>query len=291
MTDTSNSEISRRSALRGLGLAGLAGAASMAATATSAVSAGSEKPLAGKVAVVTGARNNMGRAFSVGLAELGADVMVHYHREETRAEAQETADMVQAQGVRAALASGDLGDSSVVSDLYDSANLTFGGVDIAVHTAGRIIKKPIGDFTDEDFAQLQNDNTATTFFSMREAARRLRDGGRIINVGTSLTAGTAPGYAGYAGTKAPVEEFTRILARELGPRRITVNTIAPGPVDTPFFHGAETPQTAAYAAGLSVEGRLGTVEDLTPLVQFLASSDSQWVNGQNLFVNGGYLTR
>ena len=126
---------------------------------------------------------------------------------------------------------------------------------------------------------------------MREGARRLRDKGRIIAIGTSLTAGAAPGYAVYGGTKAPVEEFARMMAKELGSKGITVNTIAPGPLDNPFFHAAETPESAAYAARLSVEGRLGTEDDIVPVVAYLTSPDSQWQNGQTFFVNGGYLTR
>ncbi|MEM8655336.1 MAG: SDR family oxidoreductase [Pseudomonadota bacterium] len=280
--------LSRRAALTGLAGATF-GAASVATAA--AASTPDTKALSGKAAIVTGARNNIGRAFAVALGGMGADVLVHYHRAETRGEADQTASMVRDAGGKAVLFQGDLGDSAVVSRMYDRATDAFGGVDIAVHAAGRIIKKPMADFTDDEFAQLSNDNLNTTFFSMREASRRLRDGGRVINVGTSLTAGTAPQYAVYAGTKAPVEEFTRILAREVGARGITVNTIAPGPIDTPFFHGEETPQSAAYAANLSVEGRLGREDDLVPLLAFLAQPDSQWVNGQTLFINGGYLTR
>lgn len=279
---------SRRAALTGL--AGATFGAASLATAASA-SAGSDKVLAGKTAIVTGARNNIGRAFAVALGGMGANVLVHYHRAESRSEADQTASMVRDAGGKAVLYHGDLGDSHTVSRMYDRATDAFGGVDIAVHAAGRIIKKPMAEFTDAEFAKLTNDNLNTTFYSMREASRRLRDNGRVINVGTSLTAGTAPQYAVYAGTKAPVEEFSRIMAREVGARGITVNTIAPGPIDTPFFHGQETPQSAAFAAGLSVEGRLGREDDLVPLLAFLARPDSQWVNGQTLFVNGGYLTR
>ncbi|MEL7098234.1 MAG: SDR family oxidoreductase [Pseudomonadota bacterium] len=283
MTNT----LTRRAALTAL-----AGTAAIGAAATGAMAASTDgKPLSGKTALVTGARNNIGRAFAVTLAGLGANVLVHYHRPESRAEADETAAMVRAAGANAALFIGDLGDGAVAGRMYDRAEEVFGGVDIAVHAAGRIIKKPMADFTEAEFDRLVNDNVGTTFYAMREAARRLRPGGRVINVGTSLTAGTAPQYAVYAGTKAPVEEFTRILAREVGDRGITVNTIAPGPIDTPFFHGQETPQSAAFAAGLSVEGRLGTEDDLAPLLAFLARPESQWVNGQTLFVNGGYLTR
>ncbi|MEM1396445.1 MAG: SDR family oxidoreductase, partial [Pseudomonadota bacterium] len=134
-------------------------------------------------------------------------------------------------------------------------------------------------------------NNRALFYSLREASLRVRDGGRIINTGTSLLAGAAPGYAIYSGTKAPVEEYTRMLAKELGAKRITVNSFAPGPVDTPFFHEQETEQSAAYAARLSTEQRLGAIDDIVPVVAFLASADSQWVNGQTIWINGGYLTR
>lgn len=278
---------SRRSVLLGMGAATLGTAAAAATTSSSMGS----KPLRGKVAIVTGARNNLGRGFAERLAQMGADVVIHYHRAETRTEAEETAVLVRAAGQRAALTNGDLGNSDNVAALFDFAEAEFGGVDILVHTAGRIIKKHVADFTDAEFEALLNDNTKTTFYTMREAARRLRDNGRIIAIGTSLTAGAAPGYAAYGGTKAPVEEFTRMMAKELGARGITVNNVAPGPIDTPFFHAAETPQTVAYASGLSVEGRLGTVDDVVPAVATLALPDSQWTNGQTVFVNGGYLTR
>ncbi|MEM9797231.1 MAG: SDR family oxidoreductase [Pseudomonadota bacterium] len=280
---------SRRALIQGLGLAA-AGAAAVAGTAATAQTAPAN-PLDGKVAIVTGARNNLGRGFALRLAEMGADIVVHHHRAESRSEADETAAMVRATGRRAAVMHGDLGESANVAALFDLAEAEFGGVDILVHTAGAIIKKPVADFTDAEFERLLNDNTKTTFYAMREGARRLRDGGRIIAVGTSLTAGAAPGYAAYGGTKAPVEEFTRMLAKELGDRRITVNNVAPGPVDTPFFHAAETPQSVAYAAGLSTEGRLATVADIVPSVAALALPEGQWTNGQTVFVNGGYLTR
>ncbi|GFE63168.1 SDR family oxidoreductase [Litoreibacter roseus] len=286
MTDIQNP--SRRTMMRGLVAAGAATAAAGAAAHAQTASSG---PLAGKVAIVTGARNNLGRGFAERLAQMGADVVVHYHRTETRAEAEETAELVRATGRRAALIHGDLGDSANVKAMFDLAETEFGGADILVHTAGKIIKKPVAEFTDAEFEELLNANTKTTFYAMREGARRLRDGGRIIAIGTSLTAGAAPGYAGYSGTKAPVEEFTRMLAKELGARRITVNNIAPGPIDTPFFHAAETPQSVAYASGLAVEGRLGTVADVVPAVAALALPEGQWTNGQTVFVNGGYLTR
>lgn len=119
--------------------------------------------------------------------------------------------------------------------------------------AGAILKKPLAELSDEEFERLDAINNRALFYSLREAATRLRDGGRIINTGTSLLAGTAPGYTIYSGTKVPVEEYTRMLAKELGQERITVSSFAPGPVDSPFFHEQETEQSVAYAARLSTE--------------------------------------
>ncbi|MGL4235747.1 SDR family oxidoreductase [Tabrizicola sp.] len=270
-------------------LAGI-GAVAVASSSASAQDAAA-RPLSGKVAIVTGARNNQGRAYAVELARMGADLVLHYHRAETLAEVEETAALVQAEGVRTALVSGDLGDPAVARAVFDLADSTYGGADILVHTAGAIIKKPVAEFADEEFEKLLNDNTRTTFYTMREAARRLRDGGRIVAIGTSLTAGAAPGYAVYAGTKAPVEEFSRMMARELGARGITVNNIAPGPLDNPFFHSAETPESTEFATRLAPSGRLGTEADIVPVVATLTGPEGAWINGQTLFVNGGYLTR
>ena len=291
--DTDTPDMNRRGALRmiGIGAAAAAAAGSIGAAAQAGRAASTAKPLTGKVAIVTGARANMGRAFSEALAEMGADVVVHYHRTSTQSEAEETAALVRAQGRRAALVHGDLGEVSVVRRMFDTAQREFGGVDIVVNNAGAIIKKPMAEFTDEEFERLDAVNNRGLFYCLREAARRVRPGGRIINNGTSLLAGAAPGYAIYAGTKAPVEEYTRMLAKELGDKRITVNAIAPGPVNTPFFHSQENERSTAYAAGLSTEGRLGEVSDIVPTLKFLASPDSQWTNGQTLWVNGGYLTR
>lgn len=279
----------RRNVLTGMGLAGLAAAA--VSQSAQAQGVAQSKSLAGKVAIVSGARNNLGRAYSVALANMGANVVVHYHRAETRDQAEETARLVRATGAKAALVQGDLSKPENVKAMYDTAQREFGGVDIVINNAGAIIKKPIAQFTDEEFERLDGINNRAVFYSLREAANRVRNNGRIINMGTSLLAASAPGYAAYSGTKAPLEEYTRKLARELAEKRITVNTIAPGPLDTPFFHGQETPQSAAFAANLSVERRLGKIDDVVPLVTFIASPDAQWVNGQTLWINGAYTTR
>ncbi len=282
---------SRRHAIATLGRAGLGAAALAATSAAGAAGPVPRQVLAGKVAIVTGARNNMGRAFARALGEMGANVVVHYHREATRDQAEETARLVRQGGGEAALSAGDLGDVDNVKRMYDLAEQRFGGVDIVVNNAGAVIKKPFAQVTDAEFERLNNVNNRALFWSLREAAARIRDGGRIINNGTTLLAAQAPNYGLYAGTKAPVEEYTRMLAQELRGRGITVNTVAPGPVDTPFFHAAETPQSVAYLESRSVEARLGRIDDIVPVVRFLASPEGGWVNGQTIWVNGAFATR
>ena len=286
----------RRKFLGAIGATGLVG--SIAAQQANAQSqpkttalSNSDRELAGKVAIVTGARANLGRGFAEALAKHGADIVVHYHRESTKDQAEETASLVEAQGARAALVQGDLGQVETVMRTFDTAIENFGRLDILVNNAGAIVKKPMAEVTDEELDRMININTKGTFLCMREAARRISDNGRIINIGTSLLAGMAPNYSAYAGTKSTMEEVTRMGARELGERGITVNTISPGPVDTPFFHSQETPETTRFASNLAVAGRLGKISDIVPLVEFLALPSSQWITGQTIWINGGYLTR
>ena len=290
----------RRKFIGALGATGLVGSfavqQAMAQTpsepeTTAPTGLNSERQLEGKVAIITGARANLGRGFAAALARHGADIVVHYHRETTRNQAEETAKLVEDQGAKAALVSGDLGKAETVKQTFDTAFENFGRLDILVNNAGAIVKKAIAEVTDEELERMININTRGTFYCMREAARRIADNGRIINIGTSLLAGMTPNYSAYAGTKATMEEITRMGARELGDRGITVNTISPGPVDTPFFHSQENPEITKFAAKLSVAGRLGQISDIVPLVEFLALPSSQWITGQTIWINGGYLTR
>jgi NAD(P)-dependent dehydrogenase (short-subunit alcohol dehydrogenase family) len=293
MTQTPDST-DRRNALKGLGMMGLGtlAATGLTPSAAEAQATPNPKPLAGKVAIVTGARANLGRAFAESLARLGADVVVHYHRTATRDQAEETARLVRAAGTRAELVDGDLGRSDNVKRMFDVAQQKFGGIDILVNNAGKIIKKPMQAITEAEFDACHAINTKALYFAMQQAATRMRDNGRVITIGTSLLGPVMAGnYSAYNGTKAPAEEFTRAFVREQGGRGITANVIAPGPIDTPFFHGQETPESTQFATGLAIQRRLGRINDITPLVEFLASEESRWVTGQTLWVNGGYLTR
>ncbi len=250
-----------------------------------------DKELKGKVAVVTGSARNMGRGFAETLARNGADVVVHYHSDKSKGDADETARLVTAQGSRAIVVSGDISKTSEVKRLFEEAMKAFGRIDVVINNAGLIVKKPFQEITEEDFDRSFGINAKAAFFVMQEAARRISDNGRIINIGTSLLGATTGFYSVYAGSKAPLEDFTRALAKEIGARGVTVNTVAPGPIDTPFFHAQESPQTVAYSKQGSVAGRLGKMEDIAPLIEFLASPRSQWITAQTLFINAGYLSR
>jgi NAD(P)-dependent dehydrogenase (short-subunit alcohol dehydrogenase family) len=250
-----------------------------------------EKELSGKVAIITGSARNLGRAFAVALAENGADIVVHHHAPASKGDAEETARLVRNRGARALVVEGDLSHISAVQRLFDATINELGRVDIVINNAGVIIKKPIVEVSEEEFDRSFAINAKAAFFTMQEAARRISDGGRIINMGTTLLGATTGFYGVYAGSKAPLEDFSRALAKEIGPRGVTVNTVAPGPVDTGFFHSQETPQSVAYASSASVAKRLGRVGDIVPLLEFLASPRSQWITAQTLFINGGYLSR
>ncbi|HEY0945787.1 MAG TPA: SDR family oxidoreductase [Opitutaceae bacterium] len=253
--------------------------------------AAAARELTGKVALVTGGTRNLGRGYAVGLARMGADVVVHHHLPADRSDAEVTARIVREHGVRAHLVAGDLSRTETIQRIFNETIDAFGRVDIVINNAGIIVKKPIAEITEEEFDRVFAMNARGTFFMMQHAARRVSDDGRIINIGTSLTASFSPNYGLYAGSKASIEQFTRALAREIGHRGITVNCVSPGPVDTPFFRGPEAPEAVARAATLAVAGRLGRPDDITPLVEFLASPRSQWLTGQTIFINGGYTGR
>lgn len=250
-----------------------------------------DKEFAGKVAVITGSARNMGRAFAIALARKGADVAIHHHGASARGDAEAAADAVRETGARAIVVGGDLSDVAHVRSLFDATQEALGQPAIVINNAGLVLKKSFLEITEADFDRSFGINAKAAFFVMQEAARRIVDGGRIINMGTTILGATIGLYAVYAGSKAPLEDFTRALAKEIGHRGVTVNTVAPGPVDTAFYHGQEDAASVARATQASVSGRIGAIDDIVPIIEFLASSRSQWITAQTLFVNGGYLAR
>lgn len=249
-----------------------------------------------KVVVIGGAAKNLGGLISRDLAGNGARaIVVHYNSDATRAAAEETVAAVKGQGADAFAIQGDLTKVSENKRLFSEAKSRFGKVDIAINTTGMVIKKPILDCTEEDYDKIFAVNSKAAFFFMQEAGRTLENRGKIVTIVSSLLAAYTDSYAIYPGSKAPVEHFTRAASKEWGARGISVNAIGPGPMETPFFYGQETKESANYnqnAAALSKWTKTGLTDiaDIAPLVRFLIT-DGWWITGQCIFANGGYTTR
>ncbi|MFI7871485.1 SDR family oxidoreductase [Streptomyces salinarius] len=247
-----------------------------------------EHMLKDKVAVIGGGEKNLGGLLSKAFAEAGAKVVVHYHT--SQKEAEETVRAIQDAGGQAVSVQGDLTDVASTRQLFDTAVDTYGGVDVAVNTTGMVLRKPILETTEEEYDRMFGINAKAAYFFIQEAGRRLEGHGKIISLGTSLLAAFTDGYSTYAGGKAPLEHFTRAAAKEFADRSISVNVVAPGPMDTPFFYPQETPERVEFHKSQAMGNQLTHIEDIVPLIKFLATEGS-WITGQTLFANGGYTTR
>lgn len=240
-----------------------------------------------KVALVTGASGGIGAETAKRLARDGFAVIVNYAGNAAPAEA--TVREIEAAGGKAVTAQADVADPAAVRRLFDNAETAFGGVDVVVNNAGIMKLAPIADTDDALFDQTIAVNLKGVFNVLREAARRLRDGGRIINLSSSVVGLLPTGYGVYAASKAAVETMSAILTKELRGRSITVNSIAPGPTATKLFldgKPAEVVERLSKAAPLE---RLGQPEDIAGSIAFLAGPDGAWVNGQVIRVNGGII--
>lgn len=246
--------------------------------------------LAGKSAVVAAGAKNLGGLVSTTLAKRGVNVAVHYNSDSSAADADSTVAAVEAAGARAIKVQGDLTKPANVTALFDAAVGAFGGVDIAVNTVGKVLRKPIAETTEAEYDSMFDINSKAAYFFLQEAGKRLNDNGSVISIVTSLLAAYTDGYSTYAGAKSPVEHFTRAASKEFGVRGINVNNVAPGPMDTPFFYPQETPERAEFHKSQAMGNRLTDISDIAPLVVFLAG-DGHWINGQTIFANGGYTTR
>lgn len=237
-----------------------------------------------RVAIVTGASGGIGRATAERLAADGMAVVVHYAGNRERAE--ETVATIVAAGGAATAIGGDVADEAEMAKLFEQAAALYGGVDVVVNTAGIMLLAPVVEFDLADFDRMHRTNVRGTFVVSQLAARRLRPGGAIINISTSVTRLQQPNYAAYAATKAAVEGMTLILARELRGRDITVNAVAPGPTATPLFLDGKPQEVIDHLASLAPLERLGSPDDIAESIAFLAGP-ARWVNGQVLYVNGG----
>lgn len=240
-----------------------------------------------RVAVVTGASRGIGRAVALTLAAEGNAVVVGYAGNAGLAD--EVVKEITAAGGQAVAARADVADETQVAAMFDLAQERFGGVDVVVNSAGVMTLAPVADTDLNALDAMWRTNVRGTFVVGREAARRVRDGGSIIAMSTSIVGLQLPAYAGYAASKAAVEATTLIFAREMRGRNITVNTVAPGPTDTSFFTDGKDPEAIARAAKQPPLERLGTPEDAAAMVAFLTSPRGHWVNGQTIRSNGGII--
>jgi 3-oxoacyl-[acyl-carrier protein] reductase len=238
-------------------------------------------------AIVTGASKGIGAAIAKRLAANGVAVIVNYAHGREAAEG--VAREIETAGGRAVAVQADIGDPAGISKLFDAAERAFGGVDILVNNAGIMKLAPLAEFDDATFDSQVAINLGGVFRGMREAAKRMRNGGRIISFSSSVVGLYQPSYAVYAATKAAVEAMTHVLAKELGPRGITVNAVAPGPVATELFLDGKSDTQVAAIEKMNPFGRLGQPEDIAGVVAFLAGPDSGWVSGQVIRANGGVI--
>ncbi|TAU49706.1 SDR family oxidoreductase [Rhizobium ruizarguesonis] len=238
-----------------------------------------------KVALVTGASRGIGAAVAERLARDGFTVVINYSG--SAAPAEELAERIEQAGGKALTAKADVGDAEAVRHMFDAAETAFGGVDVLVNNAGIMMLSSLAEADDANFDRQINVNLKGTFNTLREAAKRLRDGGRIINFSTSVVGLKLETYGVYAATKAAVETLTAIMAKEMRGRDITVNAIAPGPVATDLFLNGKSDELVARMAKMNPLERLGTPDDIAAAVAFLAGPDGGWINGQTLRANGG----
>lgn len=238
-----------------------------------------------KSAIVTGASKGIGAAIARRLAREGFAVVVNYAG--SRDAAEEVARSTTEAGGKAVAVRADVTDPAGIATLFDAAEQAFGSVDVLVNNAGMMALAPLAETDDASFARQVETNVGGVFRGIREAGRRLSDGGRVINLSTSVLGLFQPTYGVYAATKAAVEAMTHVAAKELGARSITVNAVAPGPVATDLFLAGKSDAQVSAIGRMNPFGRLGEPDDIASVVAFLAGPASGWINGQVIRVNGG----
>jgi 3-oxoacyl-[acyl-carrier protein] reductase len=242
--------------------------------------------LQNKVAIITGASRGIGAQIAKALAKEGAMVVINYAKNKTAAD--QVVSEIQGAGGRAVATQADVSKADEVKALFDSAITHFKKVDILVNNAGIAVFKRLQDTSEEEFDRSFDINVKGVFLTLREAAVRLESGGRIINVSSTVTRLMMPTYSIYSATKSAVEQLTRVFAKEIGSRGITVNSVSPGPINTQLFTEGKNEETIKRLASMTALERIGEPEDIARVVLFLASDDSAWITAQNIGVNGGF---
>jgi 3-oxoacyl-[acyl-carrier protein] reductase len=240
-----------------------------------------------RTAIVTGASRGIGAAVAQRLAKDGFNVIINFAG--NAAEAETLVGTIRTAGGSALAVQADVSNSAAVRSMFDQAESVYGGIDVLVNNAGIMQLKAIADTTDEFFDRHVDINLKGVFYGMREAAKRLRSGGRIISFSSSMVGLRQPTYGTYAATKAGVEAMTHVLSKELRGRNVTVNAVAPGPTGTDLFLQGKSKELIEQFVKLSPLERLGTPQDIANTVSFLAGPDGSWINGQVLRANGGVI--
>jgi len=256
----------------------------------------SKHSIEGKVVLIAGGAKNLGGLIARDLAAHGAKaVAIHYNSAATQADADATVAAIEQAGAKAVALQANLTTAGAVEKLFADAVAAVGRPDIAINTVGKVLKKPFVEISEAEYDEMTAVNSKSAFFFLKEAGKHVNDNGKIVTLVTSLLGAFTPFYAAYAGTKAPVEHFTRAAAKEYGARGISVTAVGPGPMDTPFFYPAEGADAVAYhqsAAALSPFSKTGLtdIQDVVPFIRHLVS-DGWWITGQTLLINGGYTTK
>src|SRR6201997_3524245 len=240
-----------------------------------------------RTALVTGGTGGMGRVIAAQLAADGFDVAVAYAGRVEEADA--TVKEIAGHGRRGAAFAADIADEEAAAAVFDAVEDRFGHLDVVVHTAGINRPAALVDLDLADFDEIHRVNVRGTFVVDQQAARRVRDGGSIINVSSQVVRLSPPELSAYAASKSAVDAVTRILAKELRGRDITVNAVAPGPTATAAFLSSTPADEQEQLAALPPLGRLGRPDDIAGVVSFLAGPAGRWVNGQVIYANGGFV--
>lgn len=238
-----------------------------------------------KTAIVTGASRGIGAAIAIRLSQNGYNVVVNYAR--SAKEAEQVVAQIRSQGGQAQAIQADVSTPDDVQRLFDETEQHFGAIDVLVNNAGVLGLSSIAEVSEDTIHQHVDINLKGVMFCSQQAVNRLRDGGHIVNLSTSVVGLKLENYAIYAATKAGVETFSAIMAKELRGRDITVNAVAPGPTETDLFMQGKSEELVEKLRKMPPLERLGQPDEIAAVVSFLCSPDGSWVNGQVIRANGG----
>lgn len=238
-----------------------------------------------KTVIVTGASRGLGKQIALEFAKKGAAVVINYSS--AKEEAGKVVNEIKLAGGRAISVQTDVSTAADVERLFDEASRQFGKIDIVINNAGVMITKLLQDVSEADFDRQFAINTKSVFLVLKQAVEKLENGGRIVTISSSTSRLMMPGYSVYSATKAAVEQLSKVVAKEVGHRDITVNCVLPGPINTALFRNGKSTELIDKIAGLSAFNRIGEPEDIVPVILFLASKEAQWITGQTIGANGG----